>query len=241
MKKEFYVYAYLNPNKPGQYTYRSICFLYEPFYIGKGINERYKSHLQSAKKQLNFSIRNHKINKIKKILRSGKQPIITILRHGLTDNKSCKVEISLIRQIGRADMNKGPLVNRTDGGQGLLATVERNGSNNPFYGKKLTKRHRQRIIESNKTRIVSEETKAKIRASVKGFRHSLETRKKMSLNRRGENNNFFGKTHSLKTRLLISSRVKLNKGKKIKQKRMTITRRLMDVKLIRRKLKIIAV
>ena len=35
-----YVYAYLDPRKPGKYSYKglNVSFLYEPFYIGKGKN-----------------------------------------------------------------------------------------------------------------------------------------------------------------------------------------------------------
>ena len=41
-KNEFYVYCYMDPRKPGKYTYDGldICFLYEPFYIGSGKNNK---------------------------------------------------------------------------------------------------------------------------------------------------------------------------------------------------------
>ena len=32
----FYVYAYLDPRKPGVFQYKDFRFDYEPFYIGKG-------------------------------------------------------------------------------------------------------------------------------------------------------------------------------------------------------------
>jgi group I intron endonuclease len=42
----------------------------------------------------------------------------------------------------------------------------------------------------------TESTKEKMREKALGRKHSLEVRQKMSENRKGENNNFFGKTHS---------------------------------------------
>jgi len=46
--------------------------------------------------------------------------------------------------------------------------------------------------------------KAKISQSKKGDTHSIETRKRMSENRRGEDNPFYGKEHTEKTKMAIS-------------------------------------
>ena len=52
MKKEdkYYVYIYLDPRKPGQFQYSGLnmCFLYEPFYIGKGSDKQMYSHLKET-------------------------------------------------------------------------------------------------------------------------------------------------------------------------------------------------
>lgn len=50
MKNIFYVYAYLDPTKPGKYEFLETCFLYKPFYIGKGQKNRYLQHLKDTKK-----------------------------------------------------------------------------------------------------------------------------------------------------------------------------------------------
>lgn len=48
--KNFYIYIYTDPRKPGKFIYEGvdICFLFEPFYIGKGTKNRYKVHIQSS-------------------------------------------------------------------------------------------------------------------------------------------------------------------------------------------------
>jgi hypothetical protein len=43
-----YVYVYLDSRKKGSYSFGNFHFEYEPFYIGKGVNERYLTHLRVA-------------------------------------------------------------------------------------------------------------------------------------------------------------------------------------------------
>ena len=60
---KFYVYAILDPTKPGKYKYEGIplSFLYEPFYIGKGQTTRIYAHFYE---NLNNTANPFKINKI---------------------------------------------------------------------------------------------------------------------------------------------------------------------------------
>ena len=64
-ENRFYVYAYLDPRKPGIYTYGEYTFDYEPFYIGKGTGSRLYRHLWESE---NNTTNNYKFRLIKKII-----------------------------------------------------------------------------------------------------------------------------------------------------------------------------
>lgn len=97
------------------------------------------------------------------------------------------------------------------------------GKNNPWYGKHLSYEHRKKISESEKGKIVSEETRRKLiqnHADVSGEnhpqygkKHSNETKKKMSEGHAdfsGKNHPMYGKKHSEKAKRRMSS---AHKGK----------------------------
>ena len=60
-------------------------------------------------------------------------------------------------------------------------------------GVKISEERRLKFIEWNKNKVVSEETKEKLRKANLGKHHSLETKLKMSEQRKGSNNPFYGK------------------------------------------------
>ncbi len=137
----FYIYIYLDPKKPGQYCYNDICFLYEPFYIGKGKNNRIE----------NITGRSYDfIDIINKIKESVLEPIKFKLYENLNEEQSLGIEKQVILKIGRIDLETGPLINETSGGQGSSG------------------------------RIISEETKNKMSINnigMKGQHHSEKTKK----------------------------------------------------------------
>jgi hypothetical protein len=67
--KEHYVYALLDPRKPGSYIYDSYHFEFEPFYVGMGINDRIDSHdkdlLIKLTKFETFGLKNYLLLKLK--------------------------------------------------------------------------------------------------------------------------------------------------------------------------------
>ena len=69
------------------------------------------------------------------------------------------------------------------------------GREAPNKGVPMSEEQKQKL----RGQVRSEETKQKIGLSSTGRRHSDETKQKMSIDRMGENNSFFGKTHSQET------------------------------------------
>lgn len=85
----FYVYVYSDPDTR------------EPFYVGKGINDRAFSHLKEYEiKKLKDIGDNAKLKKLQEIDERGKKPIIEILAHGLDEETALKVEAAAIDLIG---------------------------------------------------------------------------------------------------------------------------------------------
>lgn len=65
----FYVYIYFDPGTK------------QPFYVGKGTGLRYNAHLGPS----NLAGNTAKQNKIKKLLRDGKQPIVEMYVDGVDE------------------------------------------------------------------------------------------------------------------------------------------------------------
>jgi hypothetical protein len=124
MKTEYYIYCYLNTLKPGNYIYHTsigeIKFNYEPFYIGKGKNNRYLDHIKFPNSDKNI-IKQRLINKI--INNTKQYPLIEFLKIGLLSSEALNLEIELIKIIGRRNLKLGSLVNLTDGGEGVSGFI----------------------------------------------------------------------------------------------------------------------
>lgn len=84
----YYVYVYLDPRK--KYP--------QPFYIGKGSGNRYKSHLNETSEN---TINKQKFYKIQSIRKEGKKPIIKIIRKNLSEIEAYDLESKLINFYGR--------------------------------------------------------------------------------------------------------------------------------------------
>lgn len=107
---DYYIYIYLDPKKFGKYKYGEYEFEYEPFYVGKGKNKRYKNIVGGRNEDF--------INIINEIEKFGFEPIVVKLFKNLSEKQSFEIEEKLILEIGRIDLNTGSLINKTSGGQG---------------------------------------------------------------------------------------------------------------------------
>ena len=135
-KTDFYVYIYLDPRKPGSFIYEEYVFGYEPFYVGKGRNYRYKYHLWNNSKSNSMLL--GKIKKIKESL--DIEPLIIKIKTNLRLEQSFELEKKLIKMIGRYDLKLGPLCNFTDGGDGSINCT----------GRKWTKEQREKLMKYRK-------------------------------------------------------------------------------------------
>ena len=130
--RRFYVYIYLDPFNyiigEKKFNYGEYCFRFEPFYIGRGCNNRLFVHIKESVKIeklinndefIENSYNEGKIDTINEIFRLGGIPIIYKLKENLTIFEAKEFEVYLIKLIGRKDKDLGPLTNLTDGGEGV--------------------------------------------------------------------------------------------------------------------------
>ncbi len=78
--------------------------------------------------------------------------LILLLRENLTESAAFQWEMNYIRYWGRKDIGTGILRNKSDGGEGASGAVR-------------TDWHKQRVSETHQGKVMSEETRAKIRAA----------------------------------------------------------------------------
>jgi group I intron endonuclease len=154
MDNIYYVYAYLDPTKPikGFYDGLDLSFLFEPFYIGKGKEDRYVKHLQDYK----LKNKNYLSNKINKLRSKSLEPIIVKLFENLTENDAFELEVNLINKIGKKIEKRGPLVNIVNGGEGVSglkhsqesrSKMSLKGEKHPNWGKSLKESTRNKISQ----------------------------------------------------------------------------------------------
>lgn len=143
----FYTYRYIDPRTN------------KPFYIGKGTGSRaYDSH--DYNKQVS--------GRIRKLKELGFKHII-LLNECVDEKEAFDEEIRLIKQYGRKDLGHGPLLNHTNGGDGVAGRIwteeqrqrrskQYSGSGNPMFG-----RTGSACPSTYRVYVPSEETKNKIR------------------------------------------------------------------------------
>lgn len=169
MVAKSYVYVYFRPNGV-------------PCYVGKGTGRRWKAHqTRSCNPHLTAIIK----------AAGGELPVVKI-REGLSNAEACETERAFIAAIGR-DINGGPLVNMTDGGDGPLGRrmpIEerqrrRDVMSSPEVRAKLSAAHMGKP-SGYRGAVVTQETRARLRASHLGKVQSQETKDKRAASLRGQ-------------------------------------------------------
>lgn len=144
-----------------------------PFYIGKGKSCRWNHH----KWQARSGIQSHKCAIIRDMQTRGVEIIKVKLHDGLTEEVAHTYEIALIKAIGRGD--DGPLVNHTDGGEGIsgfkMSPEERAKRSVALAGKTVSPETRANMSAAQRGRTFSAEHLAKLSAVRRGKKQSAET------------------------------------------------------------------
>lgn len=99
----FYVYIYSHQNLP--------------FYVGKGSADRVAYHRRRKDKH-------PFVQKLQKLIREGTEPQVGLIAFDI-ELEAYEFENLLITEIGRKDLNTGPLLNLNDGGKGGMRGYKR--------------------------------------------------------------------------------------------------------------------
>lgn len=179
------------------YTYvYSDSLTKQPFYVGKGKNERAWSHFSRTDKHP----LTYKINKLK----SNGISIMVSLYSGLDEEFSLFLEEELIAKYGRKDLGTGCLLNLTNGGEGssgrIASDTLRKNMSKAKSGQKYSEIARKNMSEASKNRVYTTERNKNVSKGLTGHLVSEETKKKISekakIYNAGEHNGMFGKTHT---------------------------------------------
>jgi hypothetical protein len=178
MTNAYYTYVYLDKTKSGLFDYgEGVVFTNEPFYVGKGkLNRDVMKHYSN----IHLSRRIKKINKEFDIVR---------VVDGVSEDAATKTEIELIGLIGQRFCKTGPLVNLTDGGDGISGykftneqkkkmSNSRKGEKNCWFGKSLPDYVKQKMSEAARGRKASEETRENMRKAQRNRPPFTEEKKK---------------------------------------------------------------
>jgi len=147
MTDSYYVYLYVDPKTK------------KPMYVGKGKNQRYLHHIKSVVKQPIPESGKMFFNTLRNRLKQGfGHPSILIIHNDVTEDVAFNEEKRLIKKIGRKDLNTGPLLNLTNGGDGgaISPEIVKKSHNTRKYIKEAKKRTTQHWAtisdEKNKAR-----------------------------------------------------------------------------------------
>ena len=147
-KEDFYVYIYLDPRYPGDYTYDTCSFCFKPIYVGKGHNNRDMEHWN------NPTTKSHFHNTLKHLKSIGLEPIILRQHVNLTEHVAYKLENQLTHEIGLQCEQMGPLLNMKHGGEGGLSGVaevkvkQRMKQNNPMFDEQVAQKVKLKNIQN---------------------------------------------------------------------------------------------
>jgi len=182
MTNKFYVYQYIHP----------VTLL--PFYIGKGTNNRMMHHLRET---FDNTENKKKYAVIQGLKNKGLLPIVEKIQENIDESAAYELEETLIKKYGRRDLDEN----------GILTNICQNNRPPSAKGK-------QRIVsqevKDKHARLNQERCLGKSYEEIYGITRAKEIKEKLP-NVVGENNPFYGKTHSANTKSIMSEKAKSRK------------------------------
>lgn len=139
----------------------------EPFYVGKGKGDRAIRHFKNVDNPKTYLHR-----KIAKLIKENIQINIEKIYCENEDEAFIR-EIHLIHKLGRRDLNLGPLLNFTDGGEGM-------------HGHQFSQESKLKMSIARRKRITTNITKLKMSKSMTGKICSEQTKRKISQKHQGK-------------------------------------------------------
>lgn len=147
-----------------------------PCYVGKGKTQKF----QCLDRRYIHLRRSHNQWLRRIVSKEGEVPIVTI-RSGLSEPEAFEIEIALIKAIGRHP--NGPLVNMTDGGDGLvgLSAETRAKMSASKRGVIFSPEHREKLSQAKLGKKQTPEAIEKRVAKTRGIPRPPEVREKVRL------------------------------------------------------------
>ena len=171
---DFYVYIYYEPG----------CE--DPLYVGKGFGRRLSHHVKPG---VVHGGKGPFYDKLRQLLESGSPPQIQVVANGLDEEEAHELERSLISRFGRRDLGTGCLLNRADGGPGMLNPSPAVRKEMSERAKNASEETRRKISEHHSGRPKTAEHRRKIGLAKKGVIHTRESRRKISDAKRSDPSN----------------------------------------------------
>lgn len=100
-----------------------------PFYVGKGTRSRYSAHWR--RDDLKADTWCSRV--IRKLRWSGTSILVSFTARGLSEADAHRIEMDTIARLGRRQHRTGPLVNHTDGGEGVSGIQRTAPNRRPTY------------------------------------------------------------------------------------------------------------
>lgn len=142
-----------------------------PCYVGKGRGDRWKRHATSS----------HNQHLARIFVKDGGELPVLKVREGLTDAQAMETEVAFIAAIGRGEC--GPLVNKTDGGEGASGHTHTPESKAKMAAigmlREYSEATRQKMSAAKRGKKLTPAHIAKVVASLTGSKRTPETRERM--------------------------------------------------------------